>query len=111
MRMRVSNTYSIHRPLISRHSDKARMPMPAKHSTMASCETSPGHLRNVAYGYRRCSPELAALVEFHSQGQVTRRELCPDNWRIVWPELANTQPATLAPAGSDIEVAAAGKGA
>ncbi|OGB68592.1 MAG: hypothetical protein A2486_16155 [Burkholderiales bacterium RIFOXYC12_FULL_65_23] len=79
----------------------------ARDAFAASCETSPGHLRNVAYGYRRCGPELAALIEFHSHGQVTRRELCPDNWRIVWPELA----ATLAPAGSDIATAAAGEGA
>lgn len=83
----------------------------ARDAFAASCETSPGHLRNVAYGYRRCGAELAALVELHSHGQVTRRELCPDNWQWVWPELANTQPATLAPAGSDIATAAAGQGA
>lgn len=73
----------------------------ARDAFAASCETSPGHLRNVAYGYRRCGPELAALVELHSQGHVTRRELCPDNWQLVWPELAAT---------SDIETAAAGQG-
>lgn len=83
----------------------------ARDAFAASCETSPGHLRNVAYGYRRCAPELAALVELQSQGQVTRRELCPDNWQIVWPELANIQRATLAPADSDIATAAAGQGA
>lgn len=83
----------------------------ARDAFAASCETSPGHLRNVAYGYRRCAPELAALVELHSQGQVTRRELCPDNWQIVWPELVTTQPTTPVPAGSDIATAAAGKGA
>ena len=83
----------------------------ARDAFAASCGTSPGHLRNVAYGYRRCGAELAALVELHSQGQVTRRELCPDNWQLVWPELANTQPATPALAGSDIATAAAGQGA
>ena len=83
----------------------------ARDAFAASCETSPGHLRNVAYGYRRCAPELAALVELHSQGQVTRRELCPDNWKIVWPELVTTQPAPQAPADSNIEAATAGQGA
>ena len=63
----------------------------------------------MAYGYRRCGPELAALIEFHSHGQVTRRELCPDNWRIVWPELADTQPAVPAPADSDIATVAVGQ--
>ena len=67
----------------------------------AFCEVSPGHLRNVAYGYRRCTPELAALVELHSQGQVTRRELCPDNWQRVWPELVSQVPISTATAGQE----------
>lgn len=85
----------------------------ARDAFAASCETSFGHLRNVAYGYRRCGAELAALVELHSQGQVTRRELCPDNWRLVWPELAQIDAASrqTAPAASGIETATAGKGA
>ena len=85
----------------------------ARDAFAASCETSPGHLRNVAYGYRRCGPELAAMVELHSQGQVTRRELCPDNWRLVWPELAQIDATSRhpAPAASGNHAAAAGQGA
>lgn len=83
----------------------------ARDAFAASCETSPGHLRNVAYGYRRCAPELAALVELHSRGQVTRRELCPDNWQIVWPELACASPVAPAQAGSPISTVQAGQGA
>lgn len=85
----------------------------ARDAFAVSCKTSLGHLRNVAYGCRRCGPELAALVELHSQGQVTRRELCPDNWRLVWPELAKIDAALRhpAPPASDNHAAAAGQGA
>lgn len=64
--------------------------MPAEHREpfAKSCDTSLGHLRNVAYGYRPCAAELAVLIEGVSGRQVTRQELCPDNWRRIWPELA-----------------------
>jgi DNA-binding transcriptional regulator YdaS (Cro superfamily) len=51
-----------------------------------ACETSPGHLRNVMYGTRPCSPELAVLIESNSKGAVTRQDLRKD-WRRIWPEL------------------------
>ena len=52
-----------------------------------------------------------AEIEAYTDGAVTRRDMRPTDWQRIWPELANAQPATLAPAGSDIETAAAGKGA
>lgn len=57
----------------------------------AECETTPGHIRNVMYGYRPCSPELAVLIEAKSRKTVTRQELRPDDWQRIWPELV--QPA------------------
>lgn len=56
------------------------------------CGTSMGHLRNVAYGYRPCAAELAVSIEAASAGAVTRQDLCPENWRRIWPELAATYP-------------------
>lgn len=55
------------------------------------CQTTWGHLRNVMYGLAPCSPVLAARLELHSQGAVTRPELAEhlrDDWRELWPELA-----------------------
>lgn len=52
------------------------------------CATTLGHLRNVMYGYRPCSAELAADIERASGGAVTRKELRPHDWARVWPELA-----------------------
>jgi DNA-binding transcriptional regulator YdaS (Cro superfamily) len=57
------------------------------------CGSTLGHLRNVSYGQRPCAPELAVAIERESTRQVTRQELCPDNWRRVWPELAETKAA------------------
>lgn len=50
------------------------------------CETSIGHLRNVAYG-KPCSEKLASLIEAASGRRVRRWHLRPDDWHIVWPEL------------------------
>lgn len=59
----------------------------------ALCETTAGHLRNVGYGIRPCSPFLAALIESASKGAVTRKELRPDDWHRIWPELAKRRPS------------------
>lgn len=51
------------------------------------CETTPGHMRNVAYGYKPASTELAVAIEKFSRRQVTRQEMFPSNFRKKWPEL------------------------
>ena len=51
-----------------------------------------------------------AAIEAYTGGIVTRRDMRPEDWPRIWPELANTQPATQAPADSDIATAAAGQG-
>jgi DNA-binding transcriptional regulator YdaS (Cro superfamily) len=61
--------------------------------------TSLGHLVNVSYGYKPCSPELASGVERATRGAVTRQELRPDDWRDIWPELAPKKRRTTTPAG------------
>lgn len=52
------------------------------------CGTSIGHLRNVAYGIRPASTELAVSIERESGGSVTRIEMFPDTFAAKWPELA-----------------------
>lgn len=48
-----------------------------------------GHIRNVAYGVRAASPALASAIERATNGAVTRRDLRPDDWHLIWPELAS----------------------
>lgn len=52
-----------------------------------------------------------AEIEAYTRGEVTRRDMRPDDWHRIWPELANIQPAAPALAASGIETAAAGQGA
>ena len=33
------------------------------------------------------SPKRAVEIEFATDGAVTRRDLFPDDWRLIWPEL------------------------
>lgn len=51
------------------------------------CGTSIGHMTNIAYGYKPCSPELAVAIEQVSGRAVTRQELRPHDWPRIWPEL------------------------
>lgn len=57
----------------------------------ARCETAPGHLSNVGYGYKPCGVALAVALERETKGAVTRRECRPDDWSVWWPDLAKTQ--------------------
>ena len=63
----------------------------------ASCETSAGHLSNVGYGYKSCSPALAVAIERESGCAVRRWELRPQDWFAIWPELVGTKGAPKAP--------------
>jgi DNA-binding transcriptional regulator YdaS (Cro superfamily) len=46
--------------------------------------TTVGHLRNVAYRQRKASAALAAQVEIHTSGAVTRKMLRPMDWWLIW---------------------------
>lgn len=51
------------------------------------CGTSAGHMRNVAYGDRTASTELAVAIERESGGKVKRTDMFPDTFLDKWPEL------------------------
>lgn len=36
-------------------------------------------------------PEHCAAIEKAVDGAVTRRELCPDDWHRIWPELVTAE--------------------
>ncbi len=33
-------------------------------------------------------PEHCAAIEIATEGKVTRKDLCPEDWARIWPELA-----------------------
>lgn len=49
--------------------------------------TTRGYLRQIAYGNKIASPEVAARTEIATGGLVTRQQLRSDDWQVIWPEL------------------------
>jgi DNA-binding transcriptional regulator YdaS (Cro superfamily) len=50
--------------------------------------TTRGYLRQIAYGNKTASAEVAAALELETAASVTRKTLRPDDWQRIWPELA-----------------------
>lgn len=55
---------------------------------VARTGTSRAYLRMIAYGHKTASAEIAARTEVETQGAVTRKSLRPQDWNLIWPELA-----------------------
>lgn len=51
------------------------------------CDASVAFLRAIAAGERPCPHKLAVKIETFTQGEVSRRDLFPDDWHENWPEL------------------------
>jgi DNA-binding transcriptional regulator YdaS (Cro superfamily) len=49
-------------------------------------DVSPSFLSQMASGSSPISPERCVLIEKHTGGMVSRRDLYP-NWKAIWPEL------------------------
>lgn len=52
------------------------------------CKTTVGYLRKACSAGQSIGPEICVAIERASEGTVTRRDLRPDDWRDIWPELA-----------------------
>lgn len=46
--------------------------------------TTVGHLRNIAYKARKASAALAMQIEIESKRAVSRRDLRPADWHLIW---------------------------
>ena len=66
--------------------------------------TSVGHLTNFCYGYTSLAAKACVLIERESKGEVSRRNLMPNDWHEIWPELAEVRCTGL------IEAALCGQG-
>lgn len=47
-------------------------------------------------GVRQVPIERAVQIEMATDGVVTRRDLRPDDWHVIWPELCSRQKRTQA---------------
>lgn len=59
---------------------------------IADTQTTAGYLRRIAYGQKTASAEMASGIERATSGLVTRKDLRPDDWHLVWPELVEAAP-------------------
>ncbi|MDU8501030.1 transcriptional regulator [Pseudomonas viridiflava] len=50
--------------------------------------TTRGYLRQIAYGNKQASATVASVLERETEGLLTRKSLRPDDWHVIWPELA-----------------------
>ena len=55
----------------------------------AAAGIAPAFVYQIAHGRRRASPALARRIEDETRGAVTRRDLRPDDWGDIWPELVD----------------------
>lgn len=55
--------------------------------------SSDAQIRQWQHGYanRRPGPAHCVAIERATKGAVTRRDLRPDDWHLIWPELAKTR--------------------
>jgi DNA-binding transcriptional regulator YdaS (Cro superfamily) len=60
----------------------------ATDTDVARTGTTRAYLRLIAYGHKIASAEIAARTESATKGSVTRKELRPEDWRQIWPELS-----------------------
>ncbi len=51
------------------------------------CITSIGYLRKAISNNEALNPKLCVAIERESKGEITRKDLHPDDWASTWPEL------------------------
>jgi DNA-binding transcriptional regulator YdaS (Cro superfamily) len=69
----------------------------------AKLGSSVGYLRKALSAGQVTSPERCVLIEQITGGALSRRDLRPDDWHRIWPELIETDgaPRLHAPAETD----------
>lgn len=58
----------------------------------ANLGVSPSFLSQMASGNSPVSPVRALMIEAETGGHVTRRELRPNDWDLIWPEYTRITP-------------------
>lgn len=63
------------------------LPMPERILFAESVGTSVGHLTNASYKYKKLDAKTCVAVEQASKHEVTRQELRPEDYWLIWPDL------------------------
>jgi len=51
------------------------------------CHTTVGYLKKAVSTKQFLGAQTCVLIEKHTSGAVTRKELRPQDWRKIWPEI------------------------
>jgi DNA-binding transcriptional regulator YdaS (Cro superfamily) len=62
-----------------------------------SIDVSPGMLSQWITGHRPIAPAKCVAIEQTTKGQVSRKDLRPDDWEAIWPELADRRASRRKP--------------
>jgi len=65
-----------------------KLPEPEREPFCARLGTSYGYVRKATSAKQTPEPMRCVEIEKATAGQVTRRDLRPDDWDRIWPELA-----------------------
>ncbi|WP_438396424.1 transcriptional regulator [Caballeronia sp. DA-9] len=57
---------------------------------------SPSYLSQLASGLSSISPERCVAIERETFRAVTRKDMRPSDWRLIWPELETPRTAEAA---------------
>lgn len=68
------------------------LPKAEREAFAKRCETTRGHITNIAYGQKPCGEKLAIAIDRESSGVVLCESLRPD---VDWGYLRGSVPATL----------------
>ena len=64
-----------------------RMDRASRDDFLARCDTTESYLRKAASIHQKLRPALCVRIERETFGAVTRKDLRPDDWAEIWPEL------------------------
>jgi DNA-binding transcriptional regulator YdaS (Cro superfamily) len=66
----------------------------------SAIDMSPAYLSQIANGTRPAQAAVCVAIERATRGEVTRRDLRPCDWHLIWPELVPAAaPPTRVPMG------------
>lgn len=63
------------------------LPKPSQINFAIACGTTVGYLRKAASSNQLLAVATCVLIERESRGEVSRKDLRPDDWAANWPEL------------------------
>ena len=69
------------------------MPLPEQQLLAMRCKTSVNYLRKACSKGQLLGPLICVAIEQETGKKVTRLVLRPDDWHLIWPELAQSEAA------------------